>query len=214
MVIEQEKLDDLEEIKTLDPSEMWKRMKTVPEQIMSAGEQVSNIVLPAQYRTAKAVVFSGMGGSAVAGDFVQSVLASTWIDRDSHQSAAPIFGVYRSHSLPAWVDETTLVLISSYSGNTQETLACFDDAVKRSAMIIVLTSGGKLQDKAARAGVPIFDVGGVIDHESFSKDSVEPRTTVMASFVGSLGLLCKLDLVHGELNIRELAGFAEDFTRL
>ena len=51
MVIEQEKLDDLEEIKTLDPSEMWKRMKTVPEQIMSAGEQVSNIVLPAQYRT-------------------------------------------------------------------------------------------------------------------------------------------------------------------
>ena len=214
MVIEQEKLDDLEEIKTLDPSEMWKRMKTVPEQIMSAGEQVSNIVLPAQYRTAKAVVFSGMGGSAVAGDFVQSVLASTWIDRDSHQSAAPIFGVYRSHSLPAWVDETTLVLISSYSGNTQETLACFDDAVKRSAMIIVLTSGGKLQEKAARAGVPIFDVGGFIDHESFSKDSVEPRTTVMASFVGSLGLLCKLDLVHGELNIRELAGFAEDFTRL
>ena len=116
--------------------------------------------------------------------------------------------------MPAWVDETTLVLISSYSGNTQETLACFDDAVKRSAMIIVLTSGGKLQEKAASAGVPNFDVARFIDHQSSSKDSVEPRTTVMTSFVGSLGLLCKLELIGGELNIPVLAGFAEDFTRL
>ena len=214
MVIEQEKLDDLGEIKILDPSEMWKRMMAVPEQIVSAGELVSKIVLPEHYRTAKAVVFAGMGGSAVAGDFVQSVLASPWSGRDSHQSVAPIFIVSRSPSLPSWVDETTLVFISSYSGNTGETVACFDEALKRSAMIIVLTSGGKLQEKAASVGVPVFDVGGFIDQESSSKDAVEPRTTVMASFVGSLGMLCKLDLVSGELNIPELAGFAEDFTRL
>ena len=225
MIIEQEKLDDLEEIKILDPSEMWKRMKRVPEQIMSAGDQVSNIVLPAQYRTAKAVVFAGMGGSAVAGDFVQSVLAAHAAEflpepMESNQNAVPIFVVSRSHSLPSWVDETTLVFISSYSGNTFETLACFEDAVKRAAMIIVLTSGGKLQEKAASVGVPVFDVGGFVDHQSSPKDAVEPRTTVMASFVGSLGMLCKLDLVSwqsafgSKLNIPKLARWAEGFTRL
>ena len=179
MVIEQEKLNDLEEIKILDPSEMWKRMMAVPEQIVSAGELVAKIALPERYRTAKAVVFAGMGGSAVAGDFVQSVLTSPWGDRDTHQRVAPIFVVSRSQSLPSWVDETTLVFISSYSGNTRETLACFEDAVKRSAMIIVFTSGGKLQKKANTAGVPIFDVGGFIDEGSFPKDAVEPRTCLL-----------------------------------
>ena len=214
MVIEQEKLDDLEEIKKLDPSNMWERMMTVPEQILSAGEQVSNIVLPEVYRNAKAVVFAGMGGSAVAGEFVESVLSSTWFERESRQGAAPIFLVSRSHSLPSWVDETTLVFVSSYSGNTEETLACFDDAVQRSAMIIALTSGGKLQAKATGSGVPIFDVGGFIHQGLPRKDTVEPRITVMGSFVGSLGLLQKLELVGGEFDTTWLAIFAKEVTSL
>ena len=210
MAIEQKKLDDLVEIKILDPSNMWERMIAVPEQIISAGKQVSEIALPEIYRNAKAVVFAGMGGSAVAGDFLQSVLLSKWCERGGRQVAAPIFLVSRSRSLPSWVDETTLVFISSYSGNTEETLACFDDAVERAAMIIAFTSGGKLHEKATGAGVPIFDVGGFIHQGLPPRDTVEPRTTVMASFVGSLGVLCRLGLVDGELDTVWLAAFARE----
>ena len=194
MIIEQEKLDDLEAIKILDPSNMWERMKTVPEQMISAGKQVSELAFPAAYRNARAIVFAGMGGSAVAGDFVQSVLESRQVVVWGRR---PIFVVSRSSSLPMWVDETTLVFISSYSGNTGETLACFDAAVERSAMIVVLTSGGKLHEKAMRAGVPIFDLGRFIHQEFPEREKIEPRTTVMTSFIGTFGVLCDLGLVFG-----------------
>lgn len=197
MVIEQKKLDDLEAIKVLDPSNMWERMRTVPEQISSAAAQVSAMAFPPSYRDAKAVVFAGMGGSAVAGDFVQSVL--------SLGLRTPIFVVSRGYSLPLWVDENTLVFISSYSGNTAETLACFDDGVRRSAMLVVFTSGGELYQKAKGAGVPIFDVAGFV-YPGFPRDTLEPRTTVVASFIGSLGILCDLELAQfgGDLDVDKL----------
>lgn len=91
-----------------------------------------------------AVVVCGMGGSAVAGDVVRSVF------RD--RLSVP-FEVIRSPELPAYVGRQSLVVCSSYSGTTSETLACFDEAVERGARVVAITSGGELAARATELGL-------------------------------------------------------------
>jgi glucose/mannose-6-phosphate isomerase len=95
------------------------------------------------------VVCSGMGGSAVAGDVLRSVF------RD--RLGVPV-EVNRSSELPAHAGPHSLVVASSYSGNTSETLAAFREATKRGCRSIVITSGGTIADEAADAGVPVVRV--------------------------------------------------------
>jgi glucose/mannose-6-phosphate isomerase len=66
--------------------------------------------------------------------------------------------VVRGYSLPNYVSERTLVIVSSYSGDTEETLACYDDAWKRDAELLVVTRGGELQRRARGDGVPIHRI--------------------------------------------------------
>src|SRR5262245_36861346 len=84
---------------------------------------------------ASSVLVCGMGGSAVAGDVVRQGLRGTLgVPADTCRSA----------TLPAAVDDATLVVVSSYSGETAETLAAFREAIRRDAMIVAVTSGGTL----------------------------------------------------------------------
>jgi glucose/mannose-6-phosphate isomerase len=89
----------------------------------------------------------GVGGSAMAGDLARALLRP--------QAAAP-FEVIREYVLPGWVDAGAWVIASSYSGNTEETLSAFSEAVSRRVPVWVLTSGGELQQRAAHARCPIF----------------------------------------------------------
>ena len=85
------------------------------------------------------VVVVGMGGSALA-----ALVAKTWLQKEI---AIP-FEVIRNYDLPAYVDYNTLVIASSYSGNTEETLAALNEARDRSAQVAVIAAGGKLLDVA------------------------------------------------------------------
>lgn len=90
-----------------------------------------------------AVVVCGMGGSGIAGDVVRALL----------EPALPIpIRLVRGHEIPGFVNERTLVAALSYSGNTSETLACFDAAVERNATIVAVTAGGALAERAQNAG--------------------------------------------------------------
>jgi glucose/mannose-6-phosphate isomerase len=80
------------------------------------------------------VVVTGMGGSAIGGDILKSYM---------HESNVPVF-VNRNYTLPNFVDEYSLVIAVSYSGNTEETLSAYNEAVKRGAKTAAITSGGKL----------------------------------------------------------------------
>ncbi len=96
------------------------------------------------------VVVAGMGGSALA-----ALLAKTWLEEKLNVT----FEVVREYELPSYVNESTLVIASSYSGNTEETLACLEQAQKQSAQIGVLAAGGKLvqraeEGKIARVVIP------------------------------------------------------------
>lgn len=97
------------------------------------------------------VVFCGMGGSAVAGDVLRSVF------RD--RLGVPV-EVNRSPELPEHAGPHSLVVVSSYSGNTAETLGSFREATKRGCRAIVVTSGGTVADEAEEAGVPVVHVPG------------------------------------------------------
>ena len=92
------------------------------------------------------VVACGMGGSGVVGDYLQALADSL--------GGSPVY-VVKSHRLPRWVDEGTLVVAISYSGNTVETLHCYREAVRVGARRLVVTSGGRLGEEARSNGDPV-----------------------------------------------------------
>jgi glucose/mannose-6-phosphate isomerase len=119
---------------------------------------------------ARQIVVVGMGGSAIAGD-----LASVLTEPETEAALATV----RSPDLPRWVDRKALAILASYSGNTWETLAAYDEAGRRGVPRLVLTSGGKLAERAAADEVPclVVPAGG------------PPRAWVGHMFGGLLGLL-------------------------
>ncbi|HUC96136.1 MAG TPA: bifunctional phosphoglucose/phosphomannose isomerase [Candidatus Saccharimonadales bacterium] len=90
-------------------------------------------------RSITGVVVAGMGGSALA-----ALLVKSWLKLEL---SVPI-EVVRSYDLPAYVDQNTLVIASSYSGNTEETLSCFEQANTKGAQVAIIASGGHLIDRA------------------------------------------------------------------
>ena len=92
------------------------------------------------------IIVCGMGGSAIGGDIMQQSIGTL--------SKIPM-KVNRFPSLPSWADENTLVVASSYSGNTKETLIMYDSALEHGCKLVSMTTGGKLQEVSERDGVPV-----------------------------------------------------------
>jgi glucose/mannose-6-phosphate isomerase len=97
------------------------------------------------------VVVCGMGGSAIGGDLARSFLGD--------RATGPILG-WRDYGLPRHVARGALVIVSSYSGNTGETLAAYDGARGEAAGIVAVTSGGELAERCRRDGVPVCTIPG------------------------------------------------------
>ncbi|HEX3174928.1 MAG TPA: bifunctional phosphoglucose/phosphomannose isomerase [Solirubrobacterales bacterium] len=114
------------------------------------------------------VLVCGMGGSAVGGDLAAAALGS----RLSHQLLT-----VRGYELPSWITAGWTVLCSSYSGETEETLACFAAAEALGARRIVASTGGTLVDSARAAGDPVIGLPGLLP---------APRTAVAYMFVCAL----------------------------
>ena len=97
------------------------------------------------------IVVTGLGGSAIGGDILRSYSAA--------QVKIPII-VNRSYTMPEFVGENTLVVVSSYSGGTEETIAAYAMARKKGAQVLVITSGGKIGDTAAKARHNLIKIPG------------------------------------------------------
>ena len=141
-----QRLDDPAAIATVDQSGML----DIVEQWGAQWERSIAIsaTLPQIAGSFDHVLVCGMGGSGIAGD-VARVL--------TEQMATSPVHLVRGHKLPAYVGAKTLVICVSYSGNTAETLACYDDARRRGCMIAVVTSGGTLSERAREHGVMAID---------------------------------------------------------
>ena len=92
------------------------------------------------------ILIIGMGGSAIGADFARTIIANNL--------SMPIF-IIRDYSIPAWVDKKTFVIASSYSGNTEETLAAYNECVEKGCHSIVISTGGKLSECANRNNVGV-----------------------------------------------------------
>jgi len=118
-----------------DASDMHGAIASFPQQIQDSFSIFKNWNPVNPYDSIKNILILGMGGSAIGGDVCRVLL--------QNDSSIPI-SVNRSYNIPRWVDETTLVIASSYSGNTEETLSAFDQCIESGALIVALTTGGKL----------------------------------------------------------------------
>lgn len=122
------------------------------------------------------VVVCGMGGSGIAGALLRQYLF--------HRSPVPV-AANRFYRVPGWVDEHSLAIVVSYSGNTEETLEAFRDARRRGALCVAVTSDGTLRDEARTGGHPVLPV----------PPDMPPRASAAYLFVPLLFVLARLDLV-------------------
>ncbi len=172
-------LDDMAVYRRLDPDGMLDRLHEFPMQCERAYEMAMTFPLPDNLRAANNAVVLGMGGSAIGGDLVGSLVTS--------ESRIP-FEVCRGYSLPGFVDSNTLVIASSYSGNTEETLTCFEQSIARGARNLVVTTGGKLKEIAEANNIPAL----VFDYKS------PPRAALPYSFVAILCFMRRLGFLQDE----------------
>jgi glucose/mannose-6-phosphate isomerase len=171
-------LDDPAALKRLDPGGMLAALRELPQQCADAWALAKGLELPGMYRNIDRIVVLGMGGSAIAGDLWRALLA--------RECAVPVFNV-RAYDLPPFVDERTLVIASSFSGDTEEVLSAFEQALAVPAPKIVITSGGQLLTTARANGVPAF----TFDYKG------EPRSAIGWSLMPLLGIAESLRLMQG-----------------
>ena len=132
-------LDDPDLYKKLDPANMSARIAELPQQCQEAWRRAMDFALPPDYGEINKVVVSGMGGSAIGGDLLASLVAA--------EGTVPVL-VHRDYGLPSFVDAKTLVIASSYSGMTEETVSSLAQALTTPAKKLVITGGGRLRAMA------------------------------------------------------------------
>jgi glucose/mannose-6-phosphate isomerase len=169
-------LDDLSAFQTLDTQNMIDSINGLPDQLQSAWDLGLSLSLPTDLAGLRQVVIVGMGGSAIGADLIAAYAAKN--------CPLPLV-VHRDYDLPAWAQGTeTLVIASSHSGNTEETLAAFEQARLRSCRLMALTTGGKLAELAKESGSIIWQFA----------HSGQPRTAVGYTFGLLLAALYRLGL--------------------
>ena len=163
-------LDDPEVYPRLDPSGLRDRLRDLPRHCLAAWRQAQAACLPDDWSDSDKVVIGGMGGSAIAGDLAVGLVEA--------RSRVPVL-VVRDMLLPRFVTERTLFVACSYSGNTEETLALWDQASKTNARIMAIGSGGTLAAEAERNQAPLLKIDV----------ATEPRSAVGYNLMLLLGVL-------------------------
>jgi len=138
-----------ENIAQIDREDMLGRVINMPQHFREALQRAKSIRVDLKLDQIRNIVIAGMGGSAIGGELVKCLTY--------HQLPVPL-AVCRSYHLPKFVDHRTLAIISSYSGNTEETLSAFEQALQRGAQIACITSGGKIGQMAEARGLPRFSL--------------------------------------------------------
>jgi glucose/mannose-6-phosphate isomerase len=142
----------------------------IPDQLRDALWRIESARLEAA--PAAGLFVCGMGGSAIGGDLAAAALGD--------RLTGPMLTV-RGYALPSWATPEWTVLCSSYSGSTEETLACFEAAEALGARRLVASTGGPLVDGAREAGVPVVGLPGI-----FQPRAAVAYMVVVAAEVASL----------------------------
>ena len=160
----------------IDKDNMYGSIWDFPENIVEAIGLGESINLKNKYSDINKIIVAGMGGSAIGGDVVYSLVGD--------EIKIPYF-VIRGYNLPAWVDSTTLVICSSYSGNTEETIEILEKAKSVHAKICAITTGGRLEQLCKKHNYDRLII----------PSGLQPRAALAFSFIPILFVLFKLNII-------------------
>ncbi len=177
-------LDNMTEISKLDSKEMFQMVydwAELVEKLVQHPFEVPAQVTVDQYTISynepvSQVLICGMGGSAVSGDYLQTYLNRVF--------SLPII-INRNYTIPKFVTNNTLIILLSYSGNTEETISCTIAAIKESAKIVGIGSGGKLESFCQKYNLPFFPI----------PSGYQPRAAFSLLFFPLLKILSSMNLV-------------------
>ena len=170
-------LDSAAAYDTLDPHGLYGRIWSLPEQIEEAWSVAKALQLPDGYRDVDRVVVLGMGGSAIGGSLLQALAAAT--------GARVPYAVVRGYTLPSYVDGRTLVLASSNSGNTEETVAALSAGIDAGARCIAVATGGRIGALAEQYGLPSL----LFTWDGEPRSALGWSTASLIAICGRLGLI-------------------------
>jgi glucose/mannose-6-phosphate isomerase len=174
-------LDNQVEITQLDKSNVLGSAQALADQVADAWDQSQTLTVAIDATKVRNIVVSGMGGSALGPDVIQRAIKD--------QLTVPI-EVSRDYTLPGYVNENTLVVLSSWSGTTEETLAAAQDALNRKAQIVGITTGGGLADFLTQHNCTMFKISAT------HNPSNQPRMGIGYSVFGIIALLAKVGLIR------------------
>ncbi len=193
-------LDDRSVYERMDPSGLHRRLQGLPSQCRQAWQEARRTEVPGHWRQCTEVIVAGMGGSAIAGDLVSDLAGPTSpmpirIVRDFR-----IPGLFTGNTAGSGQKPGQLVVVCSFSGETEETLAMFDLARSAGVAIAVITGGGTLSHRAAEAGIPMMTVGAPGEPRS----AVGYNLMLLASLLYRIGVLSVSDKeVHDAVEAAE-----------
>ncbi len=183
-------LDDFSAIRKIDSQRVFDSLVKLPEQCRQAWSESFAIEFPKGFEKVNNIVVAGMGGSSYGVRIVKSLY-------DSVQTTKIPLDLANDYFLPGYVSADSLVIFSSYSGNTEETISCTKEAEKKGAKITGVTSGGKLAQFLKEKNYPAY-----IFEPKFNP-SRQPRIGVGYMAIGLMGILSKLNfipVVDAEIN--------------
>ncbi len=193
-------LNNSAELQRFNRSKVADSLSMLAEQIKDGWQKAKAQKFPGSHRQFSQVVFCGMGGSNLASEFVRSVCAD--------ELKKPMVLV-RNYKLPPFVGRDSLVIICSYSGNTEEVLACFNRATERRAKIICLSVGGKLKLLAQKNKTPFVGFNEKLNPSRQPRYAVGTQLGTILGIFDDLGIL-KIKNEHIDL----LADYAKTLNGL
>lgn len=183
-------LDNSRVYETLDKKDLYSSIGKISLQFESGWHEAHFLNLGFEPEKLRSIVFAGMGGSNMAGKIIHS-LAPFLL-------SVP-FEIVANYRLPSYANKNTLVVLSSYSGNTQETLSCALDAKNRGTKIVCIASGGQLEKMAKENHWPLIKLDPALN------TSKVPRLGLFLSLGASIGLIERLKTDGTPINPKQMA---------
>lgn len=163
-----------------DKSNILGSIQSLPDQCTHAWEEANKVVVPDEYKNITNIVFCGMGGSGLGARVIESAYGNS--------IKYPIVRINDYH-IPGFCNNHSLVICSSYSGETEETLQNAKEAIDKKCKILVIAHGGKLIEIAKEKNLPFYQID--VQHNP----SNQPRMAIGYSVIGQLTLAHKANLI-------------------
>jgi len=173
-------LNNLEEIEKFDKGKIISSVRMIPDQLEQAWEEIK-LLENKDHSRAENVVICGMGGSALGGRIIDSLL---------NESVRVPIEISTDYGIPRYVNKKTLVILTSYSGNTEETINALKESLKSNASIFLITTGGEMAKILKRD-----NIDGYV-YEPKANPSGQPRMALGYSIGSTMAILKKYSFLE------------------